>query len=97
MVHATVPSLSGQRDMNSFPGASVMSCGIQSWLWRYLQSTSEWVEINAVPLEAFFIKPAYRPVDGYVTAPDKPGLGFEIDWDTVEKYAVKEATGSLYY
>jgi len=59
---------------------------------------SEWVEINAVPLEAFFIDPAYRPVKGYVSAPDKPGLGFEVDWDVVEKYAVKEApAGSLYY
>ncbi len=59
---------------------------------------SEWVEINAVPLEAFFITPAYRPVNGYVTAPNKPGLGFEIDWDVVERYAVKESpTGSLYY
>ncbi len=59
---------------------------------------SEWVEINAVPLEAFFITPAYRPVKGYVTAPNKPGLGFEIDWDIVERYAVKESpTGSLHY
>jgi L-alanine-DL-glutamate epimerase-like enolase superfamily enzyme len=58
---------------------------------------SEWVEINAVPLEAFFINPAYRPVKGYVTAPDKPGLGFEINWDTVEKYKVESSAGSLYY
>ena len=59
---------------------------------------SEWVEINAVPLEAFFIKPAYRPVNGYISAPDRPGLGFEIDWDVVEKYAVKESpSDSLYY
>ncbi|MBN2335732.1 mandelate racemase/muconate lactonizing enzyme family protein [Candidatus Bathyarchaeota archaeon] len=50
---------------------------------------SEWVEINAVPLEAYFIEPAYRPVNGYVTAPKKPGLGFEIDWDVVKKYSIK--------
>lgn len=58
---------------------------------------SEWVEINALPLEDFFIKPAYRPVKGYVSAPKKPGFGFEIDWDVVEKYRVKETKGSLYY
>jgi hypothetical protein len=53
---------------------------------------------RAVPLEAFFITPAYRPVNRYVTAPNKPGLGFDIDWDIVEKYAVKESpTSSLYY
>jgi len=50
---------------------------------------SEWVEINAVPLEAYFINPAYRPVKGNITAPDKPGLGFEIDEKVVKKYEMK--------
>ena len=50
---------------------------------------SEWVEINAVPLEDYFIQPAYRPEKGYLTAPDKPGLGFEVDWGVVKKYAMK--------
>lgn len=50
---------------------------------------SEWVEINAVPLEAYFIDPAYRPIDGYLTVSDKPGLGFDVDWDVVEKYRIK--------
>jgi len=37
-------------------------------------------------------------VKGYVSAPKKPGFGFEIDWDVVEKYGVKEKLqGSLYY
>ena len=49
---------------------------------------SEWVEINAVPLEAYFIKPALRPEKGYVTVPDKPGLGIEIDEDVVKKYSL---------
>jgi len=50
---------------------------------------NEWVEINAVPLEAYFIQPAYRPERGWLTAPDKPGLGFEVDWDVVKKYTIK--------
>jgi L-alanine-DL-glutamate epimerase-like enolase superfamily enzyme len=50
---------------------------------------SEWVEINAVPLESYFIDPAYRPEKGYLSAPNKPGLGFEVDWDVVKKYAIK--------
>jgi L-alanine-DL-glutamate epimerase-like enolase superfamily enzyme len=50
---------------------------------------SEWVEINAVPLEAYFIDPPHRPVDGFLTASNKPGLGFEVDWRVVEKYAIK--------
>ena len=59
---------------------------------------SEWVEINTVPLEAFFITPAFRPVDGYVSAPNKPGLGFEVDLCVVERYAVRESPAcSLYY
>ena len=50
---------------------------------------SEWVEINAVPLEAYFIRPAYRPEKGYLTAPSKPGLGFEVDEDVVKKYRIQ--------
>ena len=50
---------------------------------------SEWVEINAVPLEAYFINPAFRPVKGCINAPDKPGLGFEVDEEVVRKYAIK--------
>jgi L-alanine-DL-glutamate epimerase-like enolase superfamily enzyme len=49
---------------------------------------SEWVEINAVPLESYFIDPTYRPEKGYLTAPNKPGLGFEVDWGVVNKYAL---------
>jgi len=50
---------------------------------------NEWVEINAVPLESYFIQPAYRPEKGWLTDPDKPGLGFDVDWDVVNKYLVK--------
>ena len=47
---------------------------------------SEYVEINAIPLEASFIQPSLRPEKGYLTAPDKPGLGVEIDEDVVKRY-----------
>jgi len=50
---------------------------------------SEWVEINAVPLEAYFIQPALRPEKGFLTVPDKPGLGIEIDEDVVKEYSIK--------
>jgi len=49
---------------------------------------SEYVEANAVPLEASLIQPPLRPEKGYVTVPDKPGLGIEIDEDVVKKYRV---------
>ncbi len=28
--------------------------------------------------------------DGYVYAPTKPGLGYDIDWDAVKKLTVEE-------
>jgi len=28
--------------------------------------------------------------DGYVEAPTKPGLGYDIDWDAIQKLTVKE-------
>lgn len=46
---------------------------------------SEYIEINALPLEASFIQPSLRPEKGYFTAPDKPGLGVEIDEDVVKR------------
>ncbi len=49
---------------------------------------SEYIEINAVPLEAFYIQPSIRPEKGYVRASDKPGLGIEIDEDVVKKYSL---------
>lgn len=52
---------------------------------------NEWVEINAVPLEAFFTQPALRPERGYVTLPDRPGLGIEIDEDMVKKFSLSSA------
>jgi len=50
---------------------------------------NEWVEINAVPLQAYFIDPAYRPEKGYLTISNKPGLGFDVDWSIVNKYIIK--------
>jgi len=47
---------------------------------------SEYVEINPVPLEASFIQPSLRPEKGYITAPDKPGLGIELDEAVVKRY-----------
>ena len=39
-----------------------------------------------MPLEASFIQPTLRPEKGYITVPDKPGLGIEIDESVVESY-----------
>ena len=47
---------------------------------------SEYIEVNAVPLEASFIKPSLRPENGYLSVPDKPGLGIEIDEAVVESH-----------
>jgi L-alanine-DL-glutamate epimerase-like enolase superfamily enzyme len=32
--------------------------------------------------------------DGYVEAPTKPGLGYELDWDAVDDRTVRELGGS---
>lgn len=47
---------------------------------------SEYIEINPLPLEASFIWPPLQPEKGFITAPDGPGLGIEIDEDVVKKY-----------
>ena len=48
---------------------------------------SEYVEICATPLEEFYMQPPFRQEQGYLTLPDKPGLGIEIDEDVVKKYS----------
>ncbi len=47
---------------------------------------TEYVEIKYSPPEAPFIQPSLRPERGYVTVPDKPGLGIEINEDVVKRY-----------
>lgn len=48
--------------------------------------SSEYIEINAVPLEMPYIQPALRPEKGYLTVSEKPGLGIEIDEDVVKSH-----------
>jgi L-rhamnonate dehydratase len=40
------------------------------------------------PLRQELIRNPIRPVDGYVSVPEEPGLGVEIDESVVERYAV---------
>jgi len=35
-----------------------------------------------------------RPENGYLTIPNRPGVGLTIDWSAVEEYRVPHATGS---
>ena len=49
--------------------------------------SSDYMEIAAAPLEACFMCPAFRPQNGYLTVPDKPGLGIEIDEDVVGRFS----------
>jgi len=48
---------------------------------------TEYFEICAAPLEAYYMQPSLRQENGYITLPDRPGLGIEIDEDVVKKYS----------
>ena len=48
--------------------------------------TSEFIEVNAIPLQASYIQPAIRPKNGYFELPSKPGLGIEIDEDVIKRF-----------
>ncbi|MBT4587902.1 MAG: mandelate racemase/muconate lactonizing enzyme family protein [Rhodospirillaceae bacterium] len=48
---------------------------------------TEMIEVNPHDLSGWFMKPALRPVDGYLTAPDAPGLGIELDDDIIRDCA----------
>ncbi len=47
---------------------------------------SEYIEINAVPLEQSYIQPPLRPENGYLMPTGKPGLGIEIDEDVINNH-----------
>jgi len=51
---------------------------------------SEYIEINASPLEVSYIQPSLRPEKGYVVPTGKPGLGIEIDEDVVKSHPYTE-------
>ena len=50
-------------------------------------TVSEYIEISATPLEAYYMQPPLRQENGYITLPDKPGLGIEIDGAVLKKYS----------
>ena len=50
--------------------------------------SSDYMEIAAVPEEAYFIRPAFRPEKGYLPVPTGPGLGIELDEEVIARYRV---------
>ena len=46
-------------------------------------------DLGRNPLREEIVREPLRPVDGVIAVPDAPGLGIEIDWDAVERHAVR--------
>ena len=46
-------------------------------------------DLGENPLRANLLREPLLPVDGFVTVPDGPGLGVEIDFDAVERYVAR--------
>jgi len=45
--------------------------------------------VNRDPLWANLYVDRPEPVNGYLTVPDRPGLGLTLNTDVVERYAVE--------
>jgi L-alanine-DL-glutamate epimerase-like enolase superfamily enzyme len=86
-----------------------MSVELQSWGFTLNQAANLHVALGTqrtslfeqpVPYEAFeygALTPIRPDADGYVVAPDRPGLGIEMDWDrigaaTLASFALPEGT-----
>jgi L-alanine-DL-glutamate epimerase-like enolase superfamily enzyme len=54
------------------------------------QPTTDLIECSesGSPLNTALVRPALRPDDGYLSVPDGPGLGIELDEDVVARYRV---------
>jgi len=46
-------------------------------------------DVGANPLREALLKNPLRPIDGSIAVSDEPGLGIEIDWDAVDRYAMR--------
>ena len=77
-----------------------MNCEVQSWSYTLSQAVSLHLILafrnctyfeQPVPYDAYEygMKDVIRTqADGYVYAPEGPGLGVEIDWDTMEESTI---------
>lgn len=46
-------------------------------------------DVGANPLRDTLLKNPLKPIEGRISVSDQPGLGIDIDWDTVDRYAVR--------
>lgn len=46
-------------------------------------------DLGENPLRSALLKSLLEPRDGFIAVPDGPGLGIEVDFDAVERYAVR--------
>lgn len=46
-------------------------------------------DVGANPLREAILRDPIRPVDGRIAVSDAPGLGIEIDWEAVERHALR--------
>ncbi len=46
-------------------------------------------DVGENPLREGLLKNPLKPIDGSIAVSDAPGLGIEIDWDAVDRYAVR--------
>jgi D-galactarolactone cycloisomerase len=46
-------------------------------------------DVGTNPLRDALLRNPLKPVDGSITVSDEPGLGVEINWDAVDRYAVR--------
>lgn len=46
-------------------------------------------DVGENPLRESILRNPLKPVDGSVEVPDAPGLGVEVDWDAVERHALR--------
>lgn len=46
-------------------------------------------DLGTNPLRDSILKNPLKPADGAIVVPDAPGLGIEVDWDAVERHALR--------
>ncbi len=82
-----VAALAESFDLDFSPHCFYYGPGIAATLHLCLATPrARYIEINPLDLEHEFMLPGMRPVDGYLAAPDAPGLGIDFDLPVLREH-----------
>jgi len=86
---ADLAEMRGLRVVNHFYSSSINMVAGLHWLASRRSAFIFEYCVEDTPIRAHMTKPEIKAVDGYVTVPEEPGLGIELNEEAVARYHVR--------